>query len=482
MNPEEQLIEQRRRKAEALRERGVDPYGGRYEDVVPAAEILDSFEEGASARAAGRLWLFRRMGRSAFAHIRDSSGQIQIYFQRDVLGEEAYGLVRQLDLGDILGVEGELFRTKTGEPTIRVRSFRILSKALRPPPEKWHGLSDVEIRYRQRYLDLMARPEAKDLFRTRARILAETRRFLNGRGFLEVETPMIQPIAGGALARPFKTRYEALDQEMYLRIAPELYLKRLLVGGFERVYELNRNFRNEGLSRRHNPEFTMLEVYQAYGDCRMIMELTESLIVHLAREVLGDLRVVGPSGASIDLTPPWPRIEYRELIRREAGEDWFELDLPARVRRAREMGLEADESMDPATVTQEVYEKRIECNLTGPVFVVRLDAELIPLARRCEDDPSLVDVYELVIDGQEISPGYSELNDPVEQRRRFEVQAEEARRRGEEAEIDEDFLLALEHGMPPAGGMGLGIDRLVMILTGAPSIRDVILFPQLRRR
>ena len=501
MNEQSDLVKARRLKAAQIRERGVDPYGGRFDDPVSAADVLADFRDGRSVRVAGRLWLLRRMGKSTFAHVRDSTARIQVYFQKDVLGDEGYELVRLLDLGDVVGVDGETFRTRTGEPTIRVTGLTLLAKALRPPPEKWHGLADVETRYRQRYLDLMARDEAKDLFRTRAAVVREIRAFLAGRGYLEVETPMIQALAGGALARPFRTRFEALGADMFLRIAPELYLKRLLVGGFEKVFELNRNFRNEGLSRQHNPEFTMLECYQAYGDCRTIMEVTQSLIVHVARTVLGTLRVPGaretdgPKDASgpeeappeapagrIDLTPPWPQRAYRDLIRGAAGEDWFDVPLAERVRRAREMGLDVDEGIPEALITQEVYEKRVEPALIQPTFVVRLDAELVPLARRCDDDPRLVDVYELVIDGQEISPGYSELNDPDEQRRRFEEQQAAARARGEESAIDEDFLSALEHGMPPAGGMGLGVDRLVMILTGAPSIREVILFPQLRQR
>ncbi len=481
---------QRIRKLHELRRSGIEPYGHRVDGLTATAAARQAFEEadqedaGPVVRVAGRLTALRVMGKSAFADVKDQSGRLQVYAQRNALGEEAYALFRKLDLGDIITVSGPLFRTRMGEVTVRVNEFELLSKALRPLPEKWHGLTDIEQRYRQRYLDLAVNDRVRETFRLRSRIIRELRSFFEEHGFIEVETPMLQPIPGGAAARPFQTHYAALDCPMYLRIAPELYLKRLLVGGFEKVFELNRNFRNEGLSRRHNPEFTMIEAYQAYGDCRTMMAFVEEMIETVARRVLGTTIVRNSDGIDIDLARPWRRVEYRELVRERMGSDWFELDAEEKRRRAAETGVETTPEMDDAEVTHEIYEKRIEATLIQPTFVTRLPAHLVPLAKRCADDPDLVDVYELEINGQEISPGYSELNDPLEQRRRFERQATRVRNtvEAESGRIDEDFLVALEHGMPPAGGMGLGVDRLVMILTGAASIRDVILFPQMRPR
>lgn len=459
-----------------LEKRGYRGYGRTFPRTGTLAQIRETFEEGREAAAAGRIIALRDMGKSLFAHLQDASGKFQIYLKKDIVGDDAFEAFRYIDLGDHVGVHGVLFRTRTGEPTVQVRQWTLLAKALRVPPEKWHGLQDVELRYRRRYLDLIANPDVAARFVKRTAIIREIRAFLEARGFLEVETPMIQPMAGGANARPFETFYHALSAKMYLRIAPELYLKRLLVGGLDRVFELNRNFRNEGLDRSHNPEFTMLEIYEAYGDARTMKRLVEELITHVAQKVNGSL-VAGPPDRPIDLTPPWPEVPYAELIRQHAGADWDALDLEAARRRARELGVDLPEASDKLTLTHEIYEKVIERSLRRPTFVTRLPAPLIPLAKRCEDDPSVVDVFELVIDGREIAPGYTELNDPLEQRRRFEEQAG-----GDASKIDEDFLLALEHGMPPAGGMGVGIDRLVMLLTGAESIRDVILFPQLKEK
>ena len=480
-------IEQRLKNMHQWADDGVEPFGDRFEGAIPASAAKELYqegeEEGPTVIVAGRLTAFRAMGKSVFADVRDSSDRIQIYAQKNVLGEEAFALFKRLDIADIVGVSGDIFKTRMGEVTVRVREFRLLSKALRPLPEKFHGLTDVQQRHRQRYLDLASNPESMALFRTRSAIVGEIRRYLVDRDFLEVETPMMQPLAGGAAARPFSTHYNALDCRMYMRIAPELYLKRLLVGGFEKVFELNRNFRNEGLSRQHNPEFTMLEIYQAYGDCQTMMELVEDLVTTVAQEVLGTLQISHGPDKTIDLTRPWRRVAYRDLVQERVGADWFELSDAERLARAKEMGLEADEGLTEVELTQEVYEKTIESTLIQPTFVVRLPRELVPLAKACADDPSLVDVYELEINGQELSPGYSELNDPLEQRRRFEEQIRLDQDAPDDLQrIDEDFLLALEHGMPPAGGMGLGIDRLVMALTGAESIRDVILFPQLRPR
>jgi lysyl-tRNA synthetase class 2 len=389
---------------------------------------------------------------------------------------ETFGL---LDLGDFIGVEGTCFLTKTGEPTLKVSSLQVLSKSLRPLPEKWHGLQDVEARYRQRYLDLITNDQSRAIFEKRILMVREMRRFLEDRGFLEVETPMLQAVAGGAAAEPFRTHHNALGLDLNLRIAPELYLKRLLVGGFTKVFELNRNFRNEGISRRHNPEFTMLEAYWAYADFKKMAELVEELICHLAERVSGSLQIEhrnfdGEVTRTINLARPWRRARYRDLIR-EVDPQWFDYSSEQRRERCRELRVEISPAMVDYEVTQQVFEKLVEEKTFDPVFVTHCPKELVPLAKQNPDDDSLVDVYELIINGQEISPGYSELNDPLTQRRRLLEQA------GEETQkLDEEFLLALEHGMPPAGGIGIGIDRLAMLLTGAESIRDVILFPLLK--
>ena len=384
-------------------------------------------------------------------------------------------------MGDFLGVQGEAFITKTGEPTLRVKTLDVLSKSLRPLPDKWHGLSDVETRYRQRYLDLLANPESKTVFKQRIAIVREIRRYLEDRGFLEVETPMMQPIAGGAAAAPFKTHHNALNMDLFLRIAPELYLKRLLVGGFERVFELNRNFRNEGVSRRHNPEFTMLEVYRAYADFEIMADMVEEMVTTVAEKVIGTLKIdhkdaEGNLIRTIDLTRPWRRASYRDLIE-EAAPGWFSLTPGQRREKCHAMHVELSPEMADFEVTQHVFEKLVEEKTFNPCFVTHCPKELVPLAKQNLANPDVVDVYELVINGQEISPGYSELNDPIVQRQRLEDQAGE-----EKQNIDDDFLTALEHGMPPAGGVGIGIDRLVMMLTGAESIRDVVLFPHMKPR
>jgi len=476
----EDLREQRLQKLEALRRLGVDPFGSRFDRNETAGGCRENYREEREVRVAGRLTAFRGHGKSAFADLRDATGRIQLYLRRDTLGEEGWALIDLLDLGDFLGAAGTLFTTRKGEISVMVKELTFLGKSLRPLPEKWHGLKDTEQRYRQRYLDLISNEQAREVFSRRHRIVRAIRSFLEGKGFTEVETPMMQPLAGGAAARPFITRYEALDARMFLRIAPELYLKRLLVGGMEKIFELNRNFRNEGLSRRHNPEFTMLEVYQAFGDCRTMMALIEEMVVSVAGEACGSLSIPQEGGETIDLTPPWRRINYRDLVREYLeNPGWFELEAPEMRAQAESRGLEIPPEADGTEITQEIYEKLIEPTLLQPTFVLRLPRQLVPLAKACADDPEVVDVFELEINGQEIAPGYSELNDPLEQRVRFERQLGESAREGD---IDEDFLEALEHGMPPAGGMGIGLDRLVMLLTGAPSIREVILFPQLKPR
>lgn len=464
---------QRLANMEKLRELGYAPFGAAFARTGRLAELKADFAENKPVKAAGRITARREMGKSVFIDLRDGTDRMQVYLKRDELGP-AFEAFAYIDLGDHVGVEGELFTTRMGEKSIKMKGWTLLSKALLPPPEKWHGLSDVEIRYRQRYLDLVSNPEVREVFNQRIAIVWAIREFLVARGFLEVETPMMQSMAGGAAAHPFRTHYDALDCDMFLRIAPELYLKRLLVGGFDKVFELNRNFRNEGLSRFHNPEFTMLEIYEAFGDRQSMQDLVQDLICHAAQKVMGKL-LVGTSAQPIDLTPPWRAVPYRDLVREVAGPDWFDLPLDAARAKAVTLGVHVPPEWGLIEITQEIFEKLIEKTLINPTFVTRLPVELVPLAKACPDDPTSVDVFELIIGGREVAPAYTELNDPLEQRRRFEEQAA-----GDASKVDQDFLTALEHGMPPAGGMGIGIDRLVMMLTGAEAIRDVILFPQLR--
>ncbi len=482
MDSENELIALRRQKLEALRALGVAPFGHSFEASGSLKELREKFVEGATLRAAGRITAHRDMGKSHFLDLRDISGRIQVYVQAKELGSEGMQIFQLLDLGDFIGVEGTCFLTKTGEPTLKVHRFEVLAKSLRPLPEKWHGLTDIEARYRQRYLDLITNDRAREVFEKRIALLRETRRFMEARGFDEVETPMLQTIAGGAAAEPFRTHHKALGIDLYLRIAPELYLKRLLVGGFNKVFEINRNFRNEGISRRHNPEFTMLEAYWAYANFEKIADLIEELICHLAQTIAGSLQVQhrdeeGIVTRTLNLTPPWRRARYRDLVCEVAGENWFSLTSEERRRKCHALGVEIHPQMADFEVTQHLFEKLIEEKTFDPLFVTHCPKELVPLARQNLEDDSVVDVFELIINGQEIAPGYTELNDPFVQRQRLLEQA------GEETQkLDEDFLLALEHGMPPAGGVGIGIDRLTMLLTGAESIRDVILFPLLKPR
>ena len=480
--PESQneLFATRRAKLDALRALGVDPFGGRFDTSGSIAEICARFAEGNIERAAGRLTAHRDMGRSHFLDLNDGGARIQLFVSTKELDPAQVELFKLLDLADFIGVEGQCFLTRTGERSLRVKSITLLSKALRPLPSSWYGLAEVEQRYRQRYVDLLVNPGSREVFLQRIRIVREIREFLQARGFLEVETPMMQTIAGGAAAQPFKTHHNALSLDLYLRIAPELYLKRLLVGGFTKIFELNRNFRNEGISRRHNPEFTMLEAYWAFADFELMANLVEEMVCHLAQSVRGSLLIEHKDAEdkpirSINLARPWRRAPYRDLVREAAGQDWFELTAEARRARAAQLGVEIAPGFADFEVTQHVFEKLVEEKTFDPLFVTHCPQELVPLARQSAGDPGTVDVYELIINGQEISPGYSELNDPVVQRERLEHQAGEERQN-----IDEDFLTALEHGMPPAGGIGIGIDRLVMMLTGAESVRDVIFFPHLK--
>ncbi|MGF1678523.1 MAG: lysine--tRNA ligase [Candidatus Methylacidiphilales bacterium] len=474
------LMAVRRSKMLALKNAGISPFGSAFGPVERSSQLLAGFEEGRKACFAGRILAHRKMGKSQFMHLADEDGSFQIYLRKDELSEAALETFKQVDLGDFIGVQGTLFKTQTGEPTLHAREFTFLSKALRPLPAKWHGLTDTEQRYRQRYLDLISNDEVRRVLTLRCRMVAEIRAYLIERGFLEVETPMMQAVPGGAAANPFVTHHKALDIDLYLRIAPELYLKRLLVGGYTRIFELNRNFRNEGLSRKHNPEFTMLELYQAFSDFEGMADLVEGLIVHLAEKFCGGttLRHEKADGSvlEINLARPWKRRTYHDCIRDVAGADWFDLSADQRRDRAQnELQLEILPHLEDFEVTNQVFEKCVEAKTMDPLFVTHLPKELVPLAKQNAENPDLVDVYELIVNGQELSPGYSELNDPDEQRSRLEDQA------GEEVQkLDDDFLLALEHGMPPAGGLGLGIDRLVMLLTGAESIRDVIYFPLMR--
>lgn len=426
---------------------------------------------------AGRLVTIRDMGKSQFVKVLDQQGQIQLYVKKDVVGEEGYATFKKLDLGDIIGAEGPLFKTKTGEVTVRVERYTLVSKALRPLPEKWHGLSDAEQVYRQRYLDLIVNPESRQRLMLRSRIVSHIRRFLEDRKFIEVETPVLQSVAGGAAARPFQTHHNALNVDFVLRISLELYLKRMLVAGYDRVFEIGRNFRNEGISRRHNPEFTMLEVYQAYSDFRGMMTLIKDLLTTLCRDVLGTGEIAhAGSGQVINFGGEWREVKYKDLIRETTGDaQWFDRNNTEKVAGAEKLGLYVDPKWEEFEITNEIFSKKIEPTLVQPTFVTHLPKELCPLAKLTTDDPTTIDVFELIIGGMEIAPAYSEQNDPLVQRQMFEAQAG-----GDQQAIDQDFLLALEHGMPPAGGMGVGIDRLCILLTGAESIRDVILFPSLR--
>ncbi len=472
------LIKQRLIKLGNLRTGGIDPYGEKFAKSTDINELLSRFDEASSREEkvaiAGRVMAVRSHGKSCFIDVKDSTGKIQSYVKAAELPDKAKVSFENLDIGDIVGVNGKAFKTRTGEPTVHAEDFRMLSKSIRPLPEKWHGLKDVEIRYRQRYVDLIVNDEVRKVFELRIKMIARIRAFLDGMGFMEVETPMMQSMPGGATAKPFKTHHEALGIDLYMRIAPELFLKRLLVGGFEKVYEINRNFRNEGISPRHNPEFTMIEIYQAYGNCADMMSLTEELVTGLASELLGSYKVKNATGEEIDLTPPWERIPFREAIIKHSGIDYKkEKDLK---KVAKDMGLDIREAKIDEEFANKIFEKTVESKLIKPTFIVDYPAVLCPLSKKKQGEPELTERFELFINGQELANAYSELNDPVEQKARFE---EQARAAGSGA-IDEDFVRALEYGMPPAGGLGIGIDRLAMLLSGCDSIKDVILFPQLK--
>ena len=467
---------QRQEKLSRIKELGIEPYGNRYHGAAPAEDVKSGFKDDDTkqqANCAGRIVLLRDIGKLIFMTLRDRSGTIQIGLSKKLLAEQ-WQLVKLLELGDIIGAAGQLGKTKTGEITIWVEKVILLSKCLLPPPEKFHGLADIDQRYRQRYVDLWANPEVMERFKTRSAIVTTIREFLVSRDFLEVETPMMQTIAGGAAAKPFITHHNSLDMDLFLRISPELFLKRLLVGGMEKVFEINRNFRNEGLSRQHNPEFTMIEVYQAYADYNVMMDLTEE-VISLCLEKHGSGKQIQFGELTIDFTRPWRRVKYADLLKEYGGCDIDDIEAV----RAKATQLELDESdMDDAVVVNEVFEKTVENNLVNPTFVIDYPAQLCPLTKRKKDDPKYAERFELFIGRMELANAYTELNDPAVQEENFHIQL-----RGQEdtmATMDSDFIAALKYGMPPAGGLGIGIDRLIMVLTGAESIRDVVLFPLLR--
>jgi lysyl-tRNA synthetase class 2 len=486
-----ELIQERIKKLNCLREAGEDPYGGPFPAKDRAADIIRDYgsidkerleTDRTECTVAGRIVSLRNCGKAACAHIQDASGRIQVYFKRDVLGG-AFDLLRNLDIGDIVGLSGRIFRTRTDELTVEVKDVKLLCKSLRPLPEKWHGLKDTETRYRQRYVDLIVNPQVRHLFVKRSRFIKSIRDYFDSRGFLEVETPMMHQIPGGAAARPFKTHHNALGIDLFLRIAPELYLKRLLVGGYDKVYEINKNFRNEGISTKHNPEFTMLEFYIAYADYLQLMDLTEELITHLCRETVGALSVpFGDNPESvIDFTPPWPRLGMSDLMRAEGVDH----DIFEDIRKARDFavqkGIDIEKNASHGKIIDEIFKEMVEPKLVQPTFIMDYPVELSPLAKRKKDEPHLVERFELFIGGREIANAFTELNDPADQKQRF-LQQVEARKSGDEEAnlMDEDFIRALEYGMPPAAGEGIGIDRLFMLLTNSSSIRDVVFFPQLK--
>ncbi len=477
---EEDLIAVRREKVEKIRALGVNPYGGRFDVDTSPAELLADFEEGKQVKFLGRISALRDMGNTQFFVVSDIRGGVQCMLTKKSCTPEQWSLWKLLERGDWVGIAGECFITRTGESSVRVGNFMVLSKALRPMPDKYHGLADMDTRYRKRHLDLMSNAESAQRLVQRSLIVQEIRRDLAERGFLEVETPMLQDVAGGAAAKPFESFFNALKKSVTMRIAPELFLKRLLVGGFTKIFELNRNFRNEGLSRRHNPEFTVLEIYEAGGDFETMAEMMEELITNVAMKVFGKLEFdqydeEGNLRWTVNLKRPWRRATYRELVMEAAGSDWYELTPEQRFARATELGVPLRDDADDASVTQEIYEVLVEPRQADPLFVTHVARGLVPLAKSNPEDPSVVDVFELVMNGQELCPGYSEQNDPVEQLISFQNQS------GEETQkIDYDFVETLESGMPSAGGIGIGIDRLCILLTGANSIRDVILFPQLK--
>ncbi len=485
--PEEslsQLLQYRREKLKALREKNINPYPYLFKRTHTSRDILDDFEklesEGTAVSVCGRITSLRPHGKALFFHILDGEGKIQVYVKSDMVGEEKYKLFEFFDIGDFIGVKGKVFKTKTGEKSIKAEEFELLSKSLHPLPEKWHGLQDKELRYRQRYLDLISNPEVKDSFILRTRILVSIRKFLEDQGFLEVETPILQPIYGGAFARPFITHHNALDIDLYLRIADELYLKRLIIGGFEKVYEVCKDFRNEGMDKNHNPEFSMLELYQAYADYNDIMELCEKLFNFVYLEVFKTNRIKFQK-EEIDLSPPWRRLSFWESIEKFTGENLYKADEKKIRKLAEDLGIKAEPSIRIGKVIESIFEEKVQPNLVQPTFILDYPVEMSPFAKKHRDKEGLTERFEGFIAGMELMNAFSELNDPIDQRERFEQQSKFRKMGDEEAHvIDEDFLRAMEYGMPPTGGLGIGLDRMVMLFTNSTSIRDVIFFPQMK--
>ena len=477
------LILQRYEKLQQLTEKGINPYGNKFEVTTNTAAIETGFTEleGRTVKLAGRIMAIRTHGKASFADLMDMTGRIQLYVKIDQVGAEEYHTFSELDIGDVIGVQGTVFKTRRGQISIMVDFFSFLAKSLRPLPEKWHGLKDKDLRYRQRYLDLIVNPAVKETFILRSRIIQEMRNYLVAQGFLEVETPMMHPIPGGTSARPFITHHNSLDLDLYMRIAPELYLKRLIVGGFEKVFEINRNFRNEGMSIRHNPEFTMMELYQAHADYHDIMALTENMIADITRKVLGTTRITY-QGQAIDLTPPWRRLTMVEAVKEYTGIDFNQIKSAEQARTsAQAIGVKVKKGLEIGKVLNELFEERVEKELIQPTFIMDYPIVISPLARKIEGNADFAYRFEPYIYGWEIGNAFTELNDPIDQKNRFEAQVKEREEGDDEAHMmDEDYLRALEYGMPPTGGLGIGIDRLVMILTDSPSIRDVILFPTMR--
>lgn len=482
----------RREKLHNLREQGIDPFGKRFERTNATNDLLRLYgefskeeleEKEISVSIAGRIMTKRGKGKAGFAHIQDLHGQVQIYVRKDAVGDEEYELFKTADLGDLVGIEGKVFKTNVGELSVKATGFTLLTKSLRPLPDKYHGLKDVEQRYRQRYLDLITSMESRETFVTRSKIIREMRRYLDDNGYLEVETPMMHAIAGGASARPFITHHNALDMELYMRIAIELHLKRLIVGGLEKVYEIGRVFRNEGVSTRHNPEFTMIELYEAYADYKDIMKLTENMVAHIAKQVLGTT-TIQYGDYEINLEPEWTRLHMVDAIKEHSGADfWNPMSVEEARELAKEHNVEIKDTMEVGHIINEFFEQKVEDKLIQPTFIYGHPVEISPLAKKNDEDPRFTDRFELFIVAREHANAFTELNDPIDQKERFEAQLKEREQGNDEAHMmDDDYIEALEYGMPPTGGLGIGIDRLVMLLTNAPSIRDVLLFPAMRHK
>ncbi|MHA2920686.1 lysine--tRNA ligase [Bacillus cereus] len=494
MNHEElndQLIV-RREKLHNLREQGIDPFGKRFERTNSTTDLVSLYgefskegleEKEIAVSIAGRIMTKRGKGKAGFAHVQDLHGQVQIYVRKDAVGDDEYELFKTADLGDLVGIEGKVFKTNVGELSVKATGFTLLTKSLRPLPDKYHGLKDVEQRYRQRYLDLITSMESRETFVTRSKIIREMRRYLDDNGYLEVETPMMHAIAGGASARPFTTHHNALDMELYMRIAIELHLKRLIVGGLEKVYEIGRVFRNEGVSTRHNPEFTMIELYEAYADYKDIMKLTEDMVAHIAKKVLGTT-TIQYGDYEINLEPEWTRLHMVDAIKQYSGADfWNPMSVEEARELAKEHNVEIKDTMEVGHIINEFFEQKVEDKLIQPTFIYGHPVEISPLAKKNDEDPRFTDRFELFIVAREHANAFTELNDPIDQKERFEAQLKEREQGNDEAHMmDDDYIEALEYGMPPTGGLGIGIDRLVMLLTNAPSIRDVLLFPAMRHK